>query len=48
MYKHNSAPHKNSERGDNVGFVRCKSKSPPPRKPVTPVTSLYQRGVIWS
>jgi len=47
-YKHNSSPHLNSERGQNVGRMKCKSNSIPRIKPIKPVKSLYQKGVIWS
>ena len=44
----NNAPHTHSERGENVGTKRDKPKRLGPLKPVTPVKSLYQRGVIWN
>ena len=46
--KLNKAPHTHSEKGENVGSKRDKSKRPGPLRPVTPVESLYQRGVIWN
>ena len=30
------------------GYRRAKPKSAGARKPVTPVTSLHQRGVVWN
>lgn len=43
-----TAPHTHSERGQNVGRMRNKTKRLGSPKMVKPVTSLYQRGVIWN